>query len=117
VEFCQSTSLHGLQYIGEKNRHVLERWARRLYYLSNTWYKVSMFVIFDVRYFVSSLSPNILLLLLSYISGSKNSCWNHVANESACHVLLLSSSPLSAQLKCLAPGEEVLFVPQGTRQF
>jgi hypothetical protein len=25
VEFCQSTSLHGLQYIGEKNRHVLER--------------------------------------------------------------------------------------------
>jgi hypothetical protein len=25
MEFCQSTSLHGLQYIGEKNRHVLER--------------------------------------------------------------------------------------------
>jgi hypothetical protein len=25
VQFCQSTSLHGLQYIGEKNRHVLER--------------------------------------------------------------------------------------------
>ena len=30
VEFCQYTSLHGLQYIGEKNRHVLERWAYRL---------------------------------------------------------------------------------------
>jgi len=25
MEFCQSTSLHGLQYIGEKQRHVLER--------------------------------------------------------------------------------------------
>jgi hypothetical protein len=25
VEFCRSTSLHGLQYIGEKQRHVLER--------------------------------------------------------------------------------------------
>ena len=25
VEFCQSTSLHGLQYVGEKQRHVLER--------------------------------------------------------------------------------------------
>jgi hypothetical protein len=24
-EFCSSTSLHGLQYIGEKHRHVLER--------------------------------------------------------------------------------------------
>jgi hypothetical protein len=25
VEFCRSTSLHGLQYVGEKQRHVLER--------------------------------------------------------------------------------------------
>ena len=25
MEFCRSTSLHGLQYIGEKERHVLER--------------------------------------------------------------------------------------------
>lgn len=25
MEFCRSTSLHGLQYIGEKQRHVLER--------------------------------------------------------------------------------------------
>jgi hypothetical protein len=25
MEFCQSTSLHGLQYIGEKQKHVLER--------------------------------------------------------------------------------------------
>jgi hypothetical protein len=25
VEFCSSTSLHGLQYVGEKQRHVLER--------------------------------------------------------------------------------------------
>jgi hypothetical protein len=25
MEFCCSTSLHGLQYIGEKHRHVSER--------------------------------------------------------------------------------------------
>jgi hypothetical protein len=25
MEFCRSTSLHGLQYIGEEQRHVLER--------------------------------------------------------------------------------------------
>jgi hypothetical protein len=25
MEFCRSTSLHGLQYVGEKQRHVLER--------------------------------------------------------------------------------------------
>jgi hypothetical protein len=30
IEFCQSTSLHGLQYVGEKQRHVLERWVSRL---------------------------------------------------------------------------------------
>jgi hypothetical protein len=25
AEFCQSTGLHGLKYIGEKQRHVLQR--------------------------------------------------------------------------------------------
>jgi hypothetical protein len=25
LEFCGSTSLHGLHYVGEKQRHVLER--------------------------------------------------------------------------------------------
>jgi len=25
MEFCRCTSLHGLQYVGEKQRHVLER--------------------------------------------------------------------------------------------
>jgi hypothetical protein len=29
MEFCQSTSLHGLQYVGEKQRHVLGRWVAR----------------------------------------------------------------------------------------
>jgi hypothetical protein len=28
TEFCRSTSLHGLQYIGEKNRNMTERWGR-----------------------------------------------------------------------------------------
>lgn len=27
VEFCRSTSLHGVQYIGDKNRNVTERWG------------------------------------------------------------------------------------------
>jgi hypothetical protein len=26
TEFCRSTSLHGLQYVGEKNRNMTERW-------------------------------------------------------------------------------------------
>jgi hypothetical protein len=105
VEFCRSTSLHGLQYIGEKQRHVLERWVGRVYKLFNNCCKVSMFVNFGVRNFLSSWPPNIVLLLLSFMSGSKYAFWNHVANDSVCHVLQVMIRSLSAQSKCLSSGE------------
>jgi hypothetical protein len=86
---------------------VLERWVCRRFWLFNNCCRVSMFVNFDVRYFLPSRAPS-CCFYLSYLVPKLLAETTCLTIRPACHVLLLSISPLSAQSKCLAPRDVVL---------